>query len=250
LTSKFASHIIDSYIETKEEMMRAQIVWNSKYNKYDGVLNGKVLSRCAQIGKVSSYFAARNIEWDITKEVSPRTILPSVLFGAKTDDSVRDRLRVEVAEVLEHAKKIFGNKINLNPEVKFYSRGTIAGKAHYRDMSVAFNEVLAKENPTEFNNTVIHEVTHLIVKQVYPSASAHGFEFKHVMQSLCGNGKRCHSYDVSSVKEKRSYTYYIVKCSCSEHKLSKQKAAKASILRCKKCHSNCTNTGKTVVVTK
>lgn len=233
-------------------MMQATVVWNPKYGKYDGIHAGKVVSRCSTVPKVREYFLVRGFAESnimvvpfVTKPA--QTILPKAVFA--TNDQVRDRLRMEVAMVVDHAKRLYGNKISLNPAVRFFNRGSAGGRAHYRDMSVSFNEVLAKENPVEFNNTVIHEVAHLVVKQIYPLAKPHGKEFKHVMISLGGNGKRTHSYDVSSVKQQRSYTYHVIKCGCKEHLVSKARAFRAASLKCKKCGTRCEYTGKTVTRT-
>lgn len=225
--------------------MKATVVWNEKYSKWDGIHCGKVVSRCANPDKVVEYFLKRgfisaNVTVINSKTSAPKKVKTVVANGK----SVRDRLIAETMDVVKSAKSVFN--VDLNPAVRFFNRGTVAGKAHYKDMSVSYNEVLAEENPKTFNNTVIHEVAHLVVRKLYPYASAHGKEFKFVMRSLGGNGERCHSYDVSSVKVKRSYTYHVVKCDCGEHKVSKARAMRASNLRCKKCGSRCTYNGKTV----
>ncbi len=236
--------------------MRAMVIWNPKYSMYDGVLDGKVLSRCKTPQKVVDYFTKRTIacivpDIDITSKVQPvHTFLPkSPLVGKPVRTAVRDQILADVHETIEHAKRLFGDKIRLEPKVSFFDNSARGGWANYVKHEVAFNEVLASENPLTFKNTVQHEIAHLITKQLYPWGKAHGKEFKHIFRSLGGNGSRTHNYDTSSVKQKRSYTYSVVKCSCQEHKVT-PKRAETKILRCKLCHTICVPTGRTVSVTK
>jgi SprT protein len=110
----------------------------------------------------------------------------------------------------------------VTPEVGFEAKGTTAGLAYRNGKRVAFNTILAEENRDEFDNTIIHELAHLVTYKVYPRAKQnHGPEFKRVFVYLGGNGKRGHTYDVCSVinttKVKKQFIY---KCNCQVHTLT------------------------------
>ncbi len=161
----------------------------------------------------------------------------------------RDAIRNEVLSVIAKANKIYPNiKLDV-PTVSFYSKGGHAGLAYVQRNHVEFNEVLAKENGDSFKSTIIHEIAHLVAKRVFPKAKqAHGPEFKHVDVSLGGRGTRCHSYDVSSVKQKRNKTRYQVVCACQTHWTTKKvvEALKnpRNTVTCKQCGSKVEYTGK------
>ena len=56
--------------------------------------------------------------------------------------------------------------------VGFYEKGVSAGKAWRVGNKVEFNIVLAEENASEFDNTIIHEIAHLVTYQVYPGCNS------------------------------------------------------------------------------
>ena len=106
------------------------------------------------------------------------------------------------------------------PSVQFFTKGTNAGKAQYSTHRVSFNIILAENNREDFDNTVIHELAHLVTKMKFPAAKQHhGPEFKFVFIRLGGNGKRGHTYDCSHVP-KRKKTVHIYKCTCQIHQIS------------------------------
>lgn len=163
----------------------------------------------------------------------------------------REQIITEVKRVVELANKKYKTKIDV-PEVEFFNKGRRAGYAIPGLNKLGFNVVLAKENAAIFHETVIHEVAHIVVTKVYPWAKqAHGPEFKAVDVSLGGRGTRCHSYDVSSVKVKKTITRYECKCGCKEpHYVTKKVAARAWGYRCKVCNENLSYTGKARKITK
>jgi SprT protein len=106
------------------------------------------------------------------------------------------------------------------PKVEFFNTTKCAGKAYYLSHKVSFNTVLAKDNPDEFENTISHEIAHLVTKMIYPNAKQHhGPEFKKVHQWLGGTGSTYHQYDTSGVKVRKVKTYTYV-CMCQKHKVS------------------------------
>lgn len=121
------------------------------------------------------------------------------------------------------------------PRVEFNQRGTTAGTAHYDKWMVKFNPVLLMENKDKFiQRTVPHELAHLITDKVYPEAhrpqvsanmmfarsfrrpkrEVHGPRWQSVMRVLGADPSRCHTYDVSNarVKKSGSYDYECPRC--------------------------------------
>lgn len=162
----------------------------------------------------------------------------------------REEIIAKVHEVVALANRKFNIDLPM-PTVEFFTKGRNAGWAAEKRNTLSFNITLAAHNPDTFYQTVIHEVAHLVTWRVYPRAKQnHGPEFKYVDVALGGRGKRCHSYDVSVSKVKRSYTRYVCACDCKEHYLTAKVAAQASSYRCRKCNTRLTNTGKTKVIKK
>jgi predicted SprT family Zn-dependent metalloprotease len=161
----------------------------------------------------------------------------------------RTTIKAKVVEIVEKANRIYPNLRLTVPTVGFYSKGGHAGLAYCQKNRLEFNEVLAKENASSFVDTIIHEVAHLVTHKVRPYAKqAHGPEFKAVDKSLGGRGTRCHSYDVSSVKQTRTKIRYEVVCTCQSHWVTKKTVLALQNPRktvsCKSCGSKVEYTGK------
>jgi predicted SprT family Zn-dependent metalloprotease len=155
----------------------------------------------------------------------------------------RKQIIAKVIEVVALANQKFPSAKIAVPTVDFYRKGRAAGQAWQRRHHLAFNEVLAKENPDTFYETVIHEVSHLVVPKTHPyHKQAHGPEFKYVDRVLGGRGTRCHSYDVSSTAVRKTKTRYEVKCSCQSHWVTKKTWQDSKNpnreVKCKVCGSN------------
>lgn len=137
----------------------------------------------------------------------------------------KNQIIESVDKTVAKVNEMFPNLNFKKPTVEFFSRGKVAGRAYYAKHHLEFNEVLAMENAEEFENTVIHEVAHLVVRKVYPFAKqAHGPEFRAVCRHLGGTGNTYHSYDVSTVA--RTMTKVVYECGCREHKIPPQKHRK------------------------
>ena len=131
---------------------------------------------------------------------------------------VTDKLKACIAI----ANKRYGIDVKF-PNVVYQKRGTTAGTANYRTWTIDLNPVLLVENLDDFiEDTVPHELAHLVTNMVYPHAhkrvygqkrSPHGSEWQSVMRVLGANPSRCHSYDTSNARTrtKASYDY---KCNC------------------------------------
>lgn len=144
---------------------------------------------------------------------------------------MKEKVNAKLRECIAIANKRYN--INLKfPTVVYQKRGTTAGTATYSTWTIDINPILLVENFDDMlNNTVPHELAHLITDTVYPEAhergpmqltrrgwkrgkrSPHGTEWQSVMRVLGCNPSRTHSYDVTNARtrEKVSYDY---KCNC------------------------------------
>lgn len=104
------------------------------------------------------------------------------------------------------------------PIIDYKVRGLKAGVAYLSQNKISLNRTLLLENQQNFiQQTVPHEVAHLIVYQVFGKVKPHGKEWKFVMEQLFNcPAKTCHQFDTSQVQGKR----FIYQCSCQQHQLS------------------------------
>lgn len=153
-------------------------------------------------------------------------------------DGVPYALKQQVLKKLDDlvlaANKLF-NRSFTPPKVKFYLKGTTAGKADLLNNIVILNHILLVENPDDFlEDTVPHELAHLLTFAMFGrKAKAHGKEWKSVMRALGVEPTRCHSLDVSNVGNRHSY-----RCACKSHQLSTQrhnKIRRGASYICKSC---------------
>lgn len=149
-------------------------------------------------------------------------------------------VRNRVAQLVEQVRQLDPKLAQFCvPTVNFTVKGTVGGRATYTGHIVDFNKQLMLENWEEFDNTVIHEVAHLAAKALHglKRIRPHGPEWKSVFIRLGGNGKRCHSYDVSNTKIQRTkYTYVCPNCNKTYHvgpKIHKKISVLGRVYRCK-----------------
>ena len=160
----------------------------------------------------------------------------------------KDRIETTVEALLNKAG---AEHLYSNLTIKYNMRGKSAGQFQYKNNSyiLRFNMGILETNGWEkYENTVTHEVAHLINyyrngsykngKRVFP----HGREFKNIMGELGAVANTTHDYALpESVKKSNTFTY---ECNCQEHELGKirhermQKGVykgKKYSLSCKKC---------------
>lgn len=144
----------------------------------------------------------------------------------------------------ENAYVVFGlesKPINqrFTPDVMFYNKGVAAGKACAWGRYVKYNTEIARVAGDAFENTIIHEIAHIITTRLYPRASAHGREWKVVFQKLGGNGQRCHNYDLAGTTIAANRIE--ATCSCKTHHISKivaNRMKKGAGYTCRVCKSS------------
>lgn len=183
---------------------------------------------------------------------------------------MKAKVEAKLRECITIAERTYNTTIKF-PTVRYDLRGTTAGWAHYSTWSVNFNAVLMVENFESFlENTVPHEIAHLITDQVYPEAhkrgaptmtrngvfrrgkrSPHGAEWQSVMRVLGCEPRRTHDYDTSNarIRERKSYTYKCNGCG-AEMQLGPKRHAREQSSPGSYWHSSCGRyTGKLTLVT-
>jgi len=142
-----------------------------------------------------------------------------------------------VKKTLKTAERIYNQSFKII-DIKHNIKGKIAGQFCFRANGLKyfrFNPVLARENADIFDDTVIHEVSHYVARQLYGKIKPHGVEWKSVMVSFGVSPKTTHTMNCDSVKGK----VFKYKCGCDTHELTiirhnKVKRGKR-IYSCKKC---------------
>jgi SprT protein len=150
----------------------------------------------------------------------------------------------KVRESLCIAERHFSKSFALD-DVLFDLGGKSAGQLVYSNMSASYkiriNRGLLHKDPNHvINQTIPHEVAHLVAFQVYGTKiSPHGREWQSVMVDVFGlRPDRCHSIDTSSVSPRP----FVYTCSCPKlFRLSKRMhiklATKRNAYKCKQCLS-------------
>lgn len=134
------------------------------------------------------------------------------------------------------------------PHVVYLKRGTTAGTANHRTWTIDLNPVLLMENLDSFiEDTVPHELAHLACDLIYPEAhrpaqsmfaaygrrqkrEPHGPRWQEIMRALGADPSRCHNYDTTNSKVKKSTGRNVMwKCGCGETIMLTEK--KSQLLR-------------------
>jgi SprT protein len=112
--------------------------------------------------------------------------------------------REAVAFFIDLATEIYDKDFEM-PSVQFDLRGCTAGMAYCQSWRLRFNNVLLSENYEDMlENTVPHEVAHLVARAISPyRIKPHGNEWKAVMRAFGRKPERCHSYDVENARVRR-----------------------------------------------
>jgi SprT protein len=143
-----------------------------------------------------------------------------------TTTALQARIRRRVDRLLDQARPMLvqaGAKRPL-PALRFDLRGQAAGQACWgRDgrPELRFNLNIARSDPAAFvEETVTHEVAHLVTFACFGRTPPHGREWRAVMRFLgIDQPQRCHDYavDEAQVRRQRRWRY---RCHCRSHELS------------------------------
>jgi SprT protein len=134
------------------------------------------------------------------------------------------QLRIEtvVLECLTMAQKKWGeDKVNKIPDIRYDTVGKAAGQALYNFVDgkcyIRINPVLLNENVDYcINQTVPHEIAHLVAYMVFGRVRPHGIHWEAVMRTFGKPAKRCHQLSTDTIQSLRSPRRQtrMMKCLC------------------------------------
>ncbi|MCB5160321.1 SprT-like domain-containing protein [Marinomonas algarum] len=146
-------------------------------------------------------------------------------FLCQISDKDIDLIGIKVKECFEVAERFFGCSFR-RASYNFKQKGRAAGTAHLQKNELRFNHFMFSQDTRTFLETVVpHEVSHLIVYQIYGNTvKPHGKEWQAVMRkvySLAPN--RTHNFETPAPK-----SCYEYKCSCQHHLFTPHRHNRAS----------------------
>lgn len=149
----------------------------------------------------------------------------------------RAAVKQRVFDLYQHAQTHFDRKFTL-PEITFRRSGKNAGTAFLNQNRINLNGALFHENRDAFFSEVIpHEISHLLVWQMYGRVKPHGIEWQHMMETVFNTpASATHSFDLTPLNLK-TFRY---QCDCDVIELSVRrhnKVLKGQRYICKRCNS-------------
>jgi SprT protein len=142
------------------------------------------------------------------------------------DSALIARIERRVAELLAQAATVCraAAPARLRPVLRFDLRGQAAGQARWqngRRPELRFNLALARRHAPAFvEDTVAHEVAHLVCFACFGRVRPHGPEWRHVMRRFgIAEPRRCHDYDLPADTARRQRRWFY-ECGCRLHPLS------------------------------
>jgi SprT protein len=130
---------------------------------------------------------------------------------------LKQKVETIVDECITKAKRVWGDKIHIKPAIIYDTKGKAAGWASYCYFNprINLNPILLNANEDEMlNQTVPHEVAHIVTHMVFPGASSHGREWRSVMRVFGVRADRCHNMDIGVVYKAQGKKMFVYHCGC------------------------------------
>lgn len=109
---------------------------------------------------------------------------------------------------LPDVQKILHTPVIMNPRMR-----SVAGRARLSRLTIELNARLLQDHPLEeFENTLIHELAHLLVFALF-GARGHGVKWKNMMRRLGAVPTRCHTLPVDHLRRSRPIAG-LASCAC------------------------------------
>lgn len=128
----------------------------------------------------------------------------------------------KVQQTVQKIEQIYGTKFHKAVDVRYdINSARLGGQALIGSFEIRLNPAYLNKYKEEYiNRTVVHEVVHLGIEQVYRKdqghwkVDAHGPEWKNMMVRLGADPSRCHSYepDEGQGRPKTKYAYVCARC--------------------------------------
>lgn len=158
----------------------------------------------------------------------------------EVSESIQQRVEEIITDRLAFLHRHYFPQHDLKrPVVKYDLQGHHGGWA-IGTHTIRLNTVLLNDPRYQrdmLEQTLPHELAHIVQHQVFPHSRAHGREWSRIMGYLGLPAKRCHQYETVAVRQKsRPYRYY---CNCDEpHFVTitlHRRMQKGSMYSCKRC---------------
>ncbi|QPG06852.1 SprT family zinc-dependent metalloprotease [Salinimonas marina] len=156
-----------------------------------------------------------------------------------TSPCQHDKLRVEqqVDELLALASSVY-HRAFIRPTITWRKSGKNAGTSNLTYNRINLNPVLFHHNREAYlNDVVAHELSHILVYQLYGKVRPHGREWQTMMEKVFERpAATTHAFDLSPLQLK-SYRYF---CRCGPVQLSVRRHNKVMRQQqsyvCRRCH--------------
>ncbi|WP_334014427.1 SprT family zinc-dependent metalloprotease [Alteromonas sp. S167] len=148
-------------------------------------------------------------------------------------------LKHAIEDAVEHYYKqadSYFKRYFTRPTLSFRRSGKNAGSAFLQQNRINFHPVLFKENTEAFLTDVVpHEISHLLVWQLFGKVKPHGNEWQSIMRGVFNREPNTtHSFDTKSAVKTFAY-----QCQCNTYSLSTRRhnnVRKGTQYRCKRCN--------------
>lgn len=131
------------------------------------------------------------------------------------NEPTRSEVEQKCHDLIAKGNALFGTNVKL-ASIGWDLRGRAAGMAKRSGLvySVRFNLEAKRLDPTHFfNETVPHEIAHLIVFELTLTGRSrdrgHGRDFKRVCRALGGTGARCHNIALTKARTVKKHKYIL-----------------------------------------
>ena len=151
---------------------------------------------------------------------------------------LKAKVNVTVAATIEKIEQLYKTKFHKPVTVRYdINSARTGGLAYPGQFLIRLNPAYLNKYQDEYiKRTVVHEVAHLGVEQVYRKdqgrwkVDAHGPEWKNMMVRLGADPSRCHSYEAEE-GQGRQKTKYAYVCGCCDKPIPVGPKVHANILR-------------------
>jgi SprT protein len=159
----------------------------------------------------------------------------------KTMNELKPLVENRILDLIAEAEQRYNLDEIRFPKIRFDLKGKCGGQfvsGGWKDVwDIRINvEALTKYTEHYIEQTVGHEVGHLVAKFVY-GAKGHDYKWKRVMRDFGLPADRCHTYDLTPARRTQKFKY---KCACSEHEVGAKVHRKLQLgaaYTCRKCNT-------------
>lgn len=155
---------------------------------------------------------------------------------AYISEEQRNKVLNQVNDLIAKAREMYRGHGIQTPVVLFDLTGTTAGEA-WGSYKIRLNSALFAVNESEFyNDTIPHEVAHIVQHTVYPHSKPHGSEWRSIMRFFGYNPTRKHKMDCTAVRRRKATVTVMCTCCSKEFPMGITKAKRMFAYGSKKYH--------------